>query len=261
MHCMYQMIIVALEVRANFPLTIASRLGTKVFSDLKSDLAFIWIVSSSSQTDRAAAYISKEAGLLWRRGHVGHHVGSCSYIWSRLRRYNIVWRHLLLKRLLDKCCFRERCYYRVCKVFEIFCWWGSLLVRVVCSLIWGWHLNWGPSWNFTWLNHNFVDKLNNHAYCMVFRPPRSRLKNGVHIMIWYLLQGVFITNCVYINFCFLQNKQVFWIFCYLVILQGIEVAYCWIEFFKFVLFAIQSFCVIAIFRFFLALFIVITPGS
>ena len=58
------MIIVALEVRANFPLTIASRLGTKKFSNFISVGAFIRLVSSSSQTDRAAAYISMEAGLL-----------------------------------------------------------------------------------------------------------------------------------------------------------------------------------------------------
>ena len=58
------MTIVALEVRANFLLTIASRLGTKVFSDLNSDWAFIRFVSSSSQADCAATYILKEAGLI-----------------------------------------------------------------------------------------------------------------------------------------------------------------------------------------------------
>ena len=58
------MTIVALEVRAHFLWTIASRLGTKVMSDLNSDWAFIRSVSSSSQTDRAATDISKEAGLM-----------------------------------------------------------------------------------------------------------------------------------------------------------------------------------------------------
>ena len=62
--CVCQMTIVALEVRANFLLTIASRLGKKVFSDLNSDWAFIRFVSSSSQTDHTATYISKEAGLI-----------------------------------------------------------------------------------------------------------------------------------------------------------------------------------------------------
>ena len=61
---MCQMTIVAFEVRANLLLSIAPRLGTKVMSDLKSDRAFIRFVSSSSQTDHTATYISKEAGLI-----------------------------------------------------------------------------------------------------------------------------------------------------------------------------------------------------